>query len=99
MSVTIPSQGQLFRQAIERESLATTFMRYAEELDRVFAGTLARPQDAGVFWKGPAADRFVMQAAQLRRETGDLIESCRSTAQRLRNQAQLLRNEAAQMPG
>ncbi|MGP3931298.1 hypothetical protein [Nonomuraea sp. KM88] len=97
--MTIPSQGQLYRQATDKEALATTLTRYAEELDRVFAGTLARPQDAHAFWKGPAADRFATQAAQLRREVGGLIENCRSTAQRLRNQAQLLRNEAAQLPG
>jgi uncharacterized protein YukE len=96
--MTIPSQGQLFRQAADKELLATTFMRYAEELDEVFSGTLAKPQGADAFWKGPAADRFINQTVQLRRELGLLAESCRSAAHRLRDQARVLRDEAAQMP-
>ncbi|KAB8186977.1 hypothetical protein FH608_046690 [Nonomuraea phyllanthi] len=96
--MTIPSQSQLLRQAAEKEVLATTLTRYAEELDRVFAGTLARPQEVDAFWKGPAAGRFTHQAGQLRREIGALRDSCLATADRLRRQAQLVRSEAAQMP-
>jgi len=96
--MTIPSQSQLLRQAAEKEELATALTRYAAELDRVFAGTLARPQEIDTFWKGPAAGRFTYQAGQLRREIDTLQENCLATAERLRRQAQLARSEAAQMP-
>jgi uncharacterized protein YukE len=96
--MSVPSQGQLFREAADKELLATTLTRYADELEDVFSGTLAKPQETHMFWKGPAADRFVTQAVQLSREIGLLAEDCRSTAHRLRNQAQVLRNEAAQLP-
>ncbi|MEV6160245.1 hypothetical protein AB0L53_58920 [Nonomuraea sp. NPDC052129] len=96
--MTIPSQSQLLRQAAEKEMLATALTRFAEELDKVFAGTLARPQEVDAFWKGPAAGRFTSHAGQLRSEIGVLRESCIATADRLRKQAQLVRSEAAQMP-
>ncbi|MBN6051061.1 hypothetical protein JYK22_03860, partial [Nonomuraea sp. RK-328] len=96
--VTIPSQGQLLRQAADKELLAAAFMRYAEELSEVFSGTLAQPQAVDAFWKGPAADRYITQAVQLAREISWLRESCISTADRLRKQAELARSEAAQMP-
>ncbi|MFC5825254.1 hypothetical protein [Nonomuraea insulae] len=96
--MTVPNQGQLFRQAAEKELLATSLTRYADELEGVFSGTLAKPQEAHAFWKGPAADRFATQAGQLRREVGILAENCRSTAHHLRHQAQILRNEAGQLP-
>ncbi|MFI6391459.1 hypothetical protein ACIBHY_47195 [Nonomuraea sp. NPDC050547] len=95
--MTIPSQGQLLLQAADKELLAATFMRYAEELDQVFSGMLAQPQTVDTFWKGPAAGRFTTQAAQLAREIRLLREACVSTAERLRRQAQLTRTEAAQL--
>jgi uncharacterized protein YukE len=96
--MTIPSQSQLFRQAADKELLAATLMRYAEELGEVFSGTLATPQAVDAFWKGPAAGRFTDQALQLHREIEMLRESCTSTAEHLRKQAQLARAEAAQLP-
>ncbi|SEH04124.1 hypothetical protein SAMN05444920_1632 [Nonomuraea solani] len=96
--MTIPSQSELLRQAAEKELLARTLLRYADELGNVFSGMLARPQGVDAFWKGPAAGRFTSQAAQLHREMGVLRESCTSTAERLRKQAQLARTEAAQLP-
>ncbi|MCK2213327.1 hypothetical protein MF672_005895 [Actinomadura sp. ATCC 31491] len=96
--MTIPSQGQMLQQAAEKELLATALTRYAEELDKVFAGTLAQPQVVDAFWKGPAAGRFTSQAGKLRNEIGILRDSCLATADRLRKQAQLVRSEAAQMP-
>jgi uncharacterized protein YukE len=96
--MTIPSQGQLLQQAAEKEQLAATLTRYAEQLDEVFAGTLARPQDVDAFWKGPAAGRFATQAVQLSREIDQLREECTTTADILRKQAQAARVEAAQLP-
>ncbi|MEQ4724916.1 hypothetical protein [Nonomuraea sp. B19D2] len=96
--MTIPSQGQLLRQAADKEQLAATFMRYAEELDEVFSATLAQPQTVDAFWKGPAAGRFITETMRLAREIRLLRESCTSTADRLRKQAELTRAEAAQMP-
>jgi hypothetical protein len=96
--MTIPSQSQLFRQAADKEVLAATLLRYAEELGEVFSGTLAQPQTVDAFWKGPAAGRFTTHAVQLAREIHLLRENCTSTADRLRKQAQLTRAEAAQMP-
>ncbi|MFI6295905.1 WXG100 family type VII secretion target [Nonomuraea sp. NPDC050790] len=95
--MTIPNQGELFRQAADKESLAADFMRYAEELDQVFSGLLAQPQAVDAFWKGPAAGRFTAQAVQLAREIRLLRENCVSTAERLRRQAELTRTEAAQL--
>ncbi|MFG6194163.1 hypothetical protein [Nonomuraea sp. JJY05] len=96
--MTIPSQGQLLQQAAEKEQVAAALTRYAEDLDEVFAGTLARPQGVDAFWKGPAAGRFTSQAVQLAREIDLLREDCTSTADRLRKQAQAARAEAAQLP-
>ncbi|MCF6471451.1 hypothetical protein FAF44_24095 [Nonomuraea sp. MG754425] len=96
--MTIPSQGQLLRQAADKEMLAATLMRYAEELDKVFSTTLAQPQSVEAFWKGPAAGRFITETMRLSREIRSLRESCASTADRLRKQAELTRTEAAQMP-
>ncbi|GAA3645299.1 hypothetical protein GCM10022224_004850 [Nonomuraea antimicrobica] len=97
MSTSIPEPGQLLRQATDKEMLAATLIRYAKALEEVFTGSLANPQAVETFWKGPAAGRFNIQAAQLRREIELLQESCTSTADRLRNQAVLLRKEAAQL--
>ncbi|MFD9946782.1 hypothetical protein ACFWYW_17465 [Nonomuraea sp. NPDC059023] len=95
--MTIPSQSELLRQAAEKELLATAFIQYAEDLDKVFSGALARPREVETFWKGPSSDRFTSRAAQLHREIDLLRESCASTADRLRKQAQLARTEAAQL--
>lgn len=96
--MTIPSQAQLLRQAADKDLLAATFMRYAEELDGVFSAMLAQPQTVNAFWKGPAAGRFITETTRLASEIRMLRESCTSTADRLRRQAQLTRAEAAQMP-
>lgn len=97
--MTFPNPSQLFRQAADRELLATALTQYAKALEGVFVGDLANPQSIDMFWKGPAAGRFNAQAAQLSREIELLRESCSSTADRLRKQAQLLRTEATQLPG
>ncbi|NJP96795.1 hypothetical protein HCN51_46475 [Nonomuraea sp. FMUSA5-5] len=96
--MTIPSQGQLLRQAAEKEQLATTLIRYAGQLAEVYAGALTRPQGVDAFWKGPAAGRFSSQTVQLAREIDLLRENCISTADHLRKQAQAASAEAAQMP-
>ncbi|MGW4966602.1 hypothetical protein ACWEPL_56075 [Nonomuraea sp. NPDC004186] len=96
--MTIPSQTQLLQQAAEKEQLAADLTRYAAQLAEVFAGTLARPQGADAFWKGPASGRFITQAMQLAREVELLRNDCTSTADRLRKQAQAARAEATQMP-
>ncbi|MFI6741336.1 hypothetical protein ACIBI9_51185 [Nonomuraea sp. NPDC050451] len=96
--MTIPTQGELFRKAADKEILAATFTRYAEDLDEVFRGNLGNPRHVEMFWNGPAADRFTTQATQLVREIGQLRESCATTADRLHKQAELLRREAAQLP-
>ncbi|MGR6914275.1 hypothetical protein ACU635_08480 [[Actinomadura] parvosata] len=96
--MTVPSQSQLLQQAAEKERLAADLSRYAAQLAEVFAGTLARPQAADAYWKGPAAGRFITQAVQLAREVALLRDDCTSTAERLRKQAQAARAEAAQMP-
>ncbi|MGP3916767.1 hypothetical protein [Nonomuraea sp. 10N515B] len=88
----------MLQQAAEKEQLAADLTRYAAQLAEVFAGMLARPQGADAFWKGPAADRFITQAAQLAREVDLLRDDCVSTADRLRKQAQAARAEATQMP-
>ncbi|GAA3601035.1 hypothetical protein GCM10022419_101510 [Nonomuraea rosea] len=96
--MAIPSQAQLLQQAAEKEQLAADLTRYAAHLAEVFAGTLARPQGADAFWKGPASGRFVTQAVQLAREVDLLRDDCAATADRLRKQAQVARAEATQMP-
>lgn len=97
--MTFPTPPQLLRQAIDKELLATTLTRYAKALEEVYVGGLANPQAVDAFWKGPAAGRFNIQAAQLGRELKMLREDCVATAERLRKQAELLRTEAAQLPG
>lgn len=96
--MTIPTQSELFRKAAAKELLATTFTRYAENLDEIFRGNLANPRHIDAFWKGAAVDRFTAQAMQLAREIGQLREACTTTADHLRKQAELLRREAAQLP-
>ncbi|MET7336226.1 hypothetical protein [Nonomuraea sp. NPDC005650] len=93
----MPTQGELFRKAADKELLATAFTRYAENLSEVFHGHLVNPRHIDAFWKGPAADHFTAQAMQLVREIGQLREACTTTADHLRKQAQLLRSEAAQL--
>jgi hypothetical protein len=97
--MTFPNPTQLLRQAADKELLATDLIRYAKALEGVFVGGLANPQTVDAFWKGPAAGRFNIQAAQMGRELKILREDCVATAERLRKQAELLRTEAAQLPG
>ncbi len=91
------SKHQLLRQAAEKESLASTFTRYARRLTGALDGVPARPQECEAFWTGPAAERFAERAAVLRRELAELEDSCLATAESLRRRARRLREDAARV--
>ncbi|GAA1703774.1 WXG100 family type VII secretion target [Nonomuraea bangladeshensis] len=89
------SKHQLLRQAAEKESLASTFTRYARRLTGALDGVPAHPQECEAFWTGPAAERFAERAAGLRRELAELEDTCLATAENLRRRARRLREDAA----
>ncbi|GAA3257582.1 hypothetical protein [Nonomuraea helvata] len=93
----MPIKHQLLREAAEKEALATTFIRYAKTLADVFAGIPSERSGSESFWKGPAADRYLTHAVQLRRQMANLENGCLATAENLRRRARQLREEAAQV--
>ncbi|UBU12529.1 WXG100 family type VII secretion target [Nonomuraea gerenzanensis] len=94
----MPVKHQLLREAGEKDALATTFTRYAKHLADTFAGIPSSQAEAEGSWKGPAAERYLAQGVQLRREMSELENSCLATAENLRHRAEELRKEAAQAP-
>ncbi|WP_326628032.1 hypothetical protein OIE67_33555 [Nonomuraea fuscirosea] len=90
------TKHQLLRDAAEKESLAAAFTRYARGLAEAFDGIPVEPGDCEPYWTGPAAQRFLTRARSLRRELGELEDSCLATAENLRDRAGRLREEAAQ---
>lgn len=94
----MPIRHQLLREAAEKEVLASTFTRYARSLADTFRGIPSQPSDSELFWKGPAAERYLANAVRLRRELSELEEACLATAEKLRRRAKQLRVEAAQVP-
>ncbi|MEU4573625.1 hypothetical protein [Nonomuraea sp. NPDC023979] len=94
----MPVKHQLLREAAEKETLASTFTRYAKTLAETFDGIPAKPGDSESFWKGPAAERYLTQTARLRRELAELENSCLATAENLRRRAKQLRDDAASVP-
>ncbi|MET7338957.1 hypothetical protein [Nonomuraea sp. NPDC005650] len=94
----MPVKHQLLRDADEKEALASTFTRYARSLADTFQGIPSKPSDSELFWKGPAAERYLAHAVRLKREMNELENSCLATAANLRRRAQQLRAEAAQVP-
>ncbi|MEW9548196.1 hypothetical protein [Nonomuraea sp. NPDC050783] len=89
------TRHQLLRQAAEKEALAGAFTRYAKRLTGAFDGVPTRWQECEAFWTGPAAERFAVRAARLRRELAELEDSCLATAENLRRRARRLRADAA----
>ncbi|MET8986958.1 hypothetical protein ABZW49_16040 [Nonomuraea wenchangensis] len=94
----MPVKHQLLREAAEKEALAVTFIKYAKTLADVFDGIPLEPRASEPFWKGPAAERYLMNAAQLKRQMGNLESNCMATADNLRRRARQLREEAARVP-
>ncbi|MBF8190999.1 hypothetical protein ITP53_35890 [Nonomuraea sp. K274] len=95
----MPVRHRLLREAASKEALAATFTRYARGLADAFTGIPLRPADSDPYWTGPSAERYLAQAASLRRELGDLEDACLATAENLLRRARRLREEAAQTPG
>jgi uncharacterized protein YukE len=94
----MPVKSQLLREAEEKEALAATFTRYARTLADAFDGIPSAHSGSESFWKGPAAERYLTQANQLRRQMTDLENGCLATAENLRRRAKQLREEAARVP-
>lgn len=94
----MPVKDQLLREASEKEALAATFTRYAKSLAETFEDVPPKPGDTEPFWKGPAAERYLTDAARLRREMTELEDSCLATADSLRRSAERLRRAAAELP-
>ncbi|MEV4477023.1 hypothetical protein [Nonomuraea sp. NPDC049504] len=94
----MPVKHQLLREAAEKEALALTFTRYAKTLAEVFDGIPSGAGGGETFWKGPAAERYLTNAGQLKRQLGHLESGCMATADKLRRRARQLREEAARVP-
>jgi len=81
--------------AHEKESLAATFEALAQRLGVTFSDIPTSQGQSRGYWKGPAADRYIQHARQLRRELDELTESCLATARNLRRNAMLMKQQAA----
>lgn len=92
------TRRQLLHQAVEKEVLAVAFDNYAALLETVFKGVPTEPRESGSFWKGPAAERYLVQARTMANGIAELREDCTAAAARLRRRAARLREEAAQAP-
>ncbi|MFI7618257.1 hypothetical protein ACIBP6_44265 [Nonomuraea terrae] len=94
----MPVKDQLLREASEKEALAATFTRYAKTLAETFEGIPSKPGENEPLWRGPAAERYLSDAARLRGEMNELEDSCLAAADNLRRRAEQLRRAAAQLP-
>lgn len=86
------SNGDVLRQADEKESLAARFDGYAENLVTLLEEV--KRGGGNPVWTGLAAQRFDHETAQRRAEVDRLAEQCRKVARNLRNSAQRLRQQA-----
>jgi uncharacterized protein YukE len=93
----VTTRQQLLREAAAKEALASAFTRYARGLADAFDGIPSRQGEFAPFWKGPSVERYLAHAVRLRREMGELEDSCLATADNLRRRAKQLRQDAAHM--
>ncbi|TMR24394.1 hypothetical protein ETD86_04480 [Nonomuraea turkmeniaca] len=91
------TKQQLLRDAAAKEALASAFTRYAKGLVDAFDGIPARHGEFEGFWRGPSVERYLSHAVRLRREMGELEDSCLATADNLRRRARQLRQDAADL--
>ncbi|MGP3956782.1 hypothetical protein ACTWPT_12340 [Nonomuraea sp. 3N208] len=91
------TKQQLLREAAAKEALASAFARYAKGLADAFDGIPSQQGQFDPFWKGPSVERYLAHAVRLRREMGELEDSCLATADNLRRRAKQLRLNAANL--